>query len=84
MYGINIGYKTARSCHLSVLRMNQTEECATKRVLDVIISYDNVVGKCLLDFLAGLTVFSLVTGLPCILIIVLLQELTVFTYGLQV
>ena len=28
--------KTARSCHLSVLRINQTEELAIKRVFDVI------------------------------------------------
>ena len=27
-----VRYKTARLCHLSVLRMNQTEECVTKRV----------------------------------------------------
>ena len=31
--------------------MNQTEECATKRVFGVIVWYNNVVGKCLLDFL---------------------------------
>ena len=37
----------------------------------------------LLDFLAGLIVFSLVTGLSYILVIVLLQELTVFPYRLQ-
>ena len=29
-------YRTARSCHLSVLCMNQTEELATKRVFGVI------------------------------------------------
>ena len=57
--------------------MNQTEKCATKRIFGVIILYDNVVGKRLLDFLAGLTVFPLVTDLSYILIIVLLQELTV-------
>ena len=51
--------------------MNKTEECKTKRVFVVIISYDNDVGKRLLDVLAGLTVFSLVTGLSYILIIVL-------------
>ena len=64
--------------------MNQAEECATKRVFGVIISYDNVVCKCLLDLLAGLTVFSLVTGLYDILTNVLLLELTVFTYRFQV
>ena len=37
-----------------------------------------------LIFFAGLPVFSLVTGLSYALIIVLLQELTVFPYGLQV
>ena len=51
-----VWYKTAPS-HLSVLRMNQTEEYSTKRVFDAIISYYNAVGKLLLDFLAGLTVF---------------------------
>ena len=42
--------------------MNQTEECATKRVFGVIIWYDNVVGKRLLDFFAG-SAFSQVAGL---------------------
>ena len=64
--------------------MNQTDECATKCVLSVIIPCHNVVGKRLLDFLAGLTIFSLVTGLSYIMISVLLQELTVFPYRLQV
>ena len=73
-------HKTAQPCHLSVLRMNQTEECALKHVFDVITSY----GKRLLDFLAGLTIFSLVTGLSYYLIIVLLQELTVFLHRLHV
>ena len=41
----SVRYKTAQSCHSFVLHMNQTEECATKRVFDVIICYDNVVGK---------------------------------------
>ena len=63
---------------------NKIGECATKRVFGVINSYDDVVGKRLLDLLAGLTVFSLVTDLSYILIIVLLQELTVFPYRLQV
>ena len=40
---------------------------------------DNVV-----DFLAGLTAFSLVTGLSYILVIALLQELTVSPCTLQV
>ena len=31
-----VRYKSARSCHLSVLRMNQTDELATKRVFGVI------------------------------------------------
>ena len=57
----------------AVLCINQTEECATKRVFGVIISHDNVVGKRLLDILAGLTIFSLVTGFSYILIIVLLH-----------
>ena len=39
--------------------------------------YDNVTGKWLLDFLAGLTVFSLVTAFCYMLIIVLLPELIV-------
>ena len=30
------GIKTGRSCHLSVFRMNPTEELATKRVFGVI------------------------------------------------
>ena len=30
------GIKTAQSCHLTVLHMNQTEELATKRVFGVI------------------------------------------------
>ena len=42
----------------------------------MIISYDHAVGKFLRNFIAGVTVFSLVTGLYCALIIVLLQELT--------
>ena len=63
--------------------MNQTEECATKRVFGIIIWYDNVVIDILLDILAGLTVFCLVTGLSHILIIVLFQELIVSPYGLQ-
>ena len=50
----------------------------------MIMSYDKVVGKRLLDFLAGFTVFSQATGLFYILIAVLLQELTVFPYRLQV
>ena len=40
-----VQYKAVRSCHLSVLRMNQTEEFAKKRVSGLTISYDNVVGK---------------------------------------
>ena len=36
---------SAWSCHLSVLRIKPNEECATKRVFGVIISYNNVVGK---------------------------------------
>ena len=57
----------------------------TKRAFGVIISYDNIVGKWLLDFLAGITVLSLVAGyLIYILVIVLLQELTMFPYRLQV
>ena len=36
--------------------MNQTAECATKCVYGVIIWYNNAVGKCLLDFLAGIKV----------------------------
>ena len=40
-----VRYKTARSCHLSVLRMNQTDECVTKRVFGVIIWYNNVFGQ---------------------------------------
>ena len=40
-----VRYKTARSCRLSVIRMNQTEECGTKRVFGVIIWYNDVVGK---------------------------------------
>ena len=63
--------------------MNQTEKCATKRVFGVIISYENVLGKRLLDFLASSTVFSLLTVLSYILIIVLLQ-LTVFSNRLEV
>ena len=31
-----VRYKSARSCHLSVLRMNQSDELATKRVFGVI------------------------------------------------
>ena len=31
-----IRYETARSCHLSVLRMNQSEQCAAKRVFGVV------------------------------------------------
>ena len=31
-----VRYETARSCHLSVFCMNQTDELATKRVLGVI------------------------------------------------
>ena len=50
---------------------NQTEECAMKRVFGFIILYDNVVGKWLLNF-------------SYILIVVLLQELIVFPYRLQV
>ena len=52
--------------------MNQTEECAMIRVVGVIICYNNVVAKGSLDFLAGLAVFSPVTGLSYILIMVLL------------
>ena len=55
--------------------MNQTEECAAKSAFDVIISYDNAVGKLLIDLLAGLTV----TDLSYVLTIVLLQELTMFS-----
>ena len=76
--------ETARSCHFSVFHMSQTEEFSTKRVFGVFISYDDVVGKLLLDFLAGLTVFSLITGLSYIWIIFLLQELTVFPFMSQV
>ena len=50
----------------------------------MIISYDNIVGKQFLDFLSGLTVLPLVTGLSSILIITLLQELKVFPYRLHV
>ena len=32
---ILFGIKTARSCHLSVLRTNQTEKLGTKRVFGV-------------------------------------------------
>ena len=45
MFFCHVRYKTARSCHLSILRMNQTEEGAMKRVFGSIISYDSVVGK---------------------------------------
>ena len=65
--------------------MDQSEECAMKRVFCVIIWYNNVVGKSSVDFLpAGLIVLSLVTGFSYILIIVLLQELIVFPYRLQI
>ena len=64
--------------------MNQTEECATKRVSGVKIWYNNVVGKLLLYFLTSLTVFSPITGLSYILIIVLLQEFMVFPIRFQV
>ena len=40
-----IYYKTARSCHLYALHMNQAEECATKRLFGVIVWYNNVVSK---------------------------------------
>ena len=40
-----VRFKTARSCHLSVLRINQNEEFATKRVFGVTICHNNVVGK---------------------------------------
>ena len=53
--------------------------CSETRIR-MIILYDNVVGKCLLDFITVLTVFSLVTGLSYIFIIVLLKELTVCPY----
>ena len=62
--------------------MNQTEECAMKRVFGVMIWYNNVGGKRLVDFLAGLTVFSPITGLSYVLIVILLQELMVFPYRL--
>ena len=55
-----------------------------QRCHGVISWYNNAVSKWLHDFLAGLTVFSPVTGLSYILIIVLLQELIVFPYRLQV
>ena len=42
----------------------------TKRVFGVIIWYDNVIAKGLLDFLAGLTFFSPITGSSYILIII--------------
>ena len=60
---------------LSVLYMNQTEECATKRIFGVMISNDSIVCKRLPgDFLAGLTVFSLATSLFYILIFVLYRS----------
>ena len=62
--------------------MNQTEQCATKRVFGVMIWYNNVVGKRLLDFFAG-SVFSLVAGLSYVLIVILLQELIAFPCRLQ-
>ena len=46
-----------------------TDDCSTKHVFGVIISYDSVVDKRLLDFLEALTVFSPVTGSSCIFII---------------
>ena len=35
MFFVLFGINTARSCHLSVLRMNPTEELATKHVFGV-------------------------------------------------
>ena len=60
--------------------MNQTEELAKKRVLGVITL---LITDYILDFLAGLTAFSPVAGLSYI-IAVLLQELIVFSYRIQV
>ena len=56
------GLKTAWSCHLSVLRMNQTDELPTKRVFGVMMLL-------ITDYLifAGLTAFSPVTGLSYII-----------------
>ena len=65
--------KTARSCHLSVLRMKQTDELVTKRVLDVI----TLLITDYLIFFSGLTAFSPVTGL-CYIIAFHLQVLIVF------
>ena len=64
--------------------MNQTEECVTKRVFDVMISYDNFVGKWLLDFLADLAGFLSSCRFILYFAFVLSQELTVFPYRLQV
>ena len=42
---VSLGIKTARSCHLSVLRMNQTDELATKRLFGVttLLIADNLI-----------------------------------------
>ena len=59
---------------LVCLRINQSEECATKHVFGKLFGKIEVVGKCLLDFVAGLTVSLLVTVLFYIFLVVLLQE----------
>ena len=64
---------------MSVLRRNETEELATKRVFgEITLLITNY-----LDSLAHLTAFSPVTGLSYI-IAVLVQGLIVFSYKIQV
>ena len=69
LFGIN----TARSCHLSVLRMNQTDKLATKCVFGVI------------TFLITDYLFSCrFNNFPSSYRFVLMQELKAFSYWKQV
>ena len=57
------GINTARSCHLSVVRMHQTDELATKRVFGVIMF---LITDCI--FSCRLTAFSPVAGYHILLL----------------